>query len=139
MQHTRIFNLFPPKQVVIYACVGAVATCVHLSLVYLFVENFAMHPLFANVFAFFTAFNVSYLGHHNFTFAGHMVDVKEAMRRYALVAMGGFVLNESLFYYFLQIEKFHYLISLLCVLMIVPPITFLLSKCWAFYQREAVT
>ena len=110
---------------------GTLAACVHLGMVALLFQ-FGLHPLFANVFAFATAFGVSYTGHRFVTFPGSRLPHVVAMHRFWWVALASFLLNEGLYTVLLRSTALHYLASLVLVLLIVTPITFTLSRFWAF-------
>lgn len=115
-----------------FGLIGVLAAVVHFLTVIVLVGSIRLVPLLANVFAFLVAFVVSYYGHGRFTFASATRRESGALRRFFLVAVFSFVLNESLFYGFLTFTRWHYAVSLFLVLLIVPPITFGLSKWWAF-------
>ena len=120
-------------QLVKFGCIGTVAAAVHMGVVALLVP-FGLHPLLANIFGFCTAFNVSYFGHRYWTFGnttrlGHIT----SMTRFWWVAVSSFAINESLFFVLLTYTSLYYLVALFVVLIVVVPITFLLSKTWAFY------
>lgn len=107
------------------------ATATHMGVVALLVPV-GMHPLYANIFAFVTAFGVSYLGHRFWTFGERVTSHVTSVTRFFGVAILSFVLNEFLFFLFLHFTALPYLLALFFVLIIVTPITFLLSRLWAF-------
>jgi putative flippase GtrA len=91
-----------------------------------------MPPLYANIFAFIAAFNVSYLGHRYWTFGKSSSRHVTAVTRFLGVAVLSFMLNEFLFFLFLRFTSLPYLFAIFIVLVIVTPITFVLSRIWAF-------
>lgn len=93
-----------------------------------------MAPLLANVVAFAIAFNVSYFGHHNWTFAGDHSH-RETFWRFLTVALASFALNEAM--YFVLLQYLDYRIALAIVLLVVAALTFALSRLWAFRQAPA--
>ena len=119
------------RQIFRFGCVGVLATVTHLGVVALLVPM-GMHPLLANIFAFITAFSISYLGHRFWTFGERVTSHVTSVTRFFGVAILSFVLNEFLYFLFLHFTAFPYLLSLFLVLIIVTPITFLLSRLWAF-------
>jgi putative flippase GtrA len=114
-----------------FGCVGVLATLTHLGVVALLVTA-GIHPLYANIFAFITAFNVSYLGHRYWTFNKNSSPHVTAITRFLGVAILSFLLNEFLFFLFLKFTALPYLLAIFIVLLIVTPTTFLLSRMWAF-------
>jgi putative flippase GtrA len=129
----KIFSRYPlTRQLFYFGIVGTTAAFVQLSIVILLVSFTGLHPLTANIVGFIFAFNVSYFGHRLFTFAGTSTQHHIAVRRLLSVAISNFIANEGLFYIFLMVFKFYYPIALLLVLLILPVITFILSKKWVF-------
>ena len=118
-------------QVMRFGCVGVLAATTNFFIVVLLVSVSKMHPLVANVFAFMIAFQVSFYGHKLWTFSSKGRHLS-SLSKYMIVAGIGFGLNEALYALFLQVFKLHYVPALILVLMIVPPVTFTLSKFWAF-------
>lgn len=123
-----------PTTVFLFFIVGSCAAGVHLGVEYLLVQYMLFTPLAGNILAFLTAMCVGYVGHRYITFQAkerkpsHIV----AMRRYCSVALFGFALNQGLFFVFLRTTHVPYLLALFFVLLIVPPITYILSKQWVF-------
>lgn len=122
-------------QIIRFGLIGCCAAIVNIIMVVWLVEKFNFHPLIANIFAFFIAFNISYLGHRYWSFAEANTKHQTALPRFLLVAIASFILNEGLFYIFLNIFNFYYKIALLLVLIIVPIFTFVSSKWWVFKGR----
>lgn len=119
-------------QVVQFIVVGGAAASTHLLTVALWVALAQVPPLLANVLAFFTSFGVSYCGHAWLTFADAQARHWRAALRYFLVASVSFAGNELLYALALRWLPWHYLASLLAVLLLVAVGTFVFSKFWAF-------
>jgi len=119
-------------QILRFAFIGILASACHFVIVYLLVSSFQFKALIANIFAFFCAFIVSYLGHSLWTFSHIKHEHKLAVRKFFLVASIGFFLNESGYFLLLTYTTLSYLMALLIILFIIPIITFILSKFWAF-------
>jgi putative flippase GtrA len=118
------------RQLARFGVVGVAAMAVHWLAVTILVP-LGLIPLIANVVAFAIAFNVSYLGHRNWTFAStnhHPTTLK----RFFGVALASFVLNEILYYLLLTFTALDYRIALAVVLIAVAALTFVLSRYWAF-------
>lgn len=121
------------RQILKFGVIGSLAAAVHMGVVALLV-NFSLHPLFANIFGFMVAFNVSYLGHRFWTFGNNsrLSHAASAVRFWG-IAVTSFAINEGLFFLFLSFTPLPYLLALFLVLLMVTPITFLLSRSWAFH------
>lgn len=115
-----------------FGIIGTLAALVHMLIVIMIVENINLQPLLANVIAFATAFTVSYFGHNYWTFNHQQRNNQQTVYKFFMVALASFLLNESLFFIFLNIFQLYYPLALFIVLLIVPPLTFIFSKFWAF-------
>lgn len=111
-----------------FGIVGGAAMAVHWLVVTLLVPA-GLAPLGANAIGFGVAFNVSYLGHRNWTFAGAHAH-RTAFWRFLAVALTSFALNEVL--YALLLRWLEYRLALALVLVAVAALTFALSRLWAF-------
>ncbi len=114
-----------------FGIVGVLAMATHYVLVILLV-NFSITPLIANLFAFIGAFQVSYWGHSSWSFSDLSASRRDSFRRFVIISVSGFLLNELLFFLFLKFTDIPYQISLLIVLPFVAGLTFLFSRYWAF-------
>ncbi len=120
------------QQLLKFGCIGSAAAAVHMGVVALLVP-LGLQPLLANIVGFATAFNVSYFGHRLWTFGNHTtLSHKSSMTRFWGIAVTSFSINELFFFLFLNYTTLPYLTALFLVLILVTPITFLLSKSWAF-------
>lgn len=120
------------QQLLRFGCIGAAAAAVHMGVVALLVP-FGLHPLLANIIGFVSAFNVSYLGHRFWTFGNRTpLSHKRSIARFWGIAVTSFAINELLFFLFLNYTTLPYLVALFLVLILVTPITFILSRVWAF-------
>jgi len=122
-----------PAQLLHFGGVGGLAAATHY-IVVLLLAGFGLHPLLANVFAFLTAFQVSYFGHRHLTFAATAAGQphSKTLPRFFLVAVSSFVLNECMFAALLRYTALPYQISLGIVLVLVAGLTFVLSRVFAF-------
>lgn len=123
------------RQIIRFGCIGTAAAGVHMGMVALLVP-LGLQPLLANIIAFVTAFNVSYFGHRFWSFSNTTaLSHQESAARFWIIAVTSFAINELLFFLFLRYTSLPYLAALFLVLLMVTPITFLLSRSWAFAQR----
>lgn len=119
-------------QIARFGVVGVMAAAVHLSMVFFLVETYHWQPLVANIFAFLTAFQVSYWGNRRWTFDRTVTLHRVAFPRLLFLNSMSFVMNEGLFYFFLAVFHLPYMLALFLVLTILPIATFTLSKFWVF-------
>ena len=124
-------------QLLQFVLVGGGAAATHLAVVGLLVSLLQMPPLWANVLAFLVAFVVSYNGHALLTFSESQARGWSVVARFFAVACLSFVANELLYYIALHWLHWHYFWSLAAVLVLVAIGTFVMSKFWAFKNREA--
>ena len=125
--------MIKPKQLLHFGGVGGLAAATHY-LVVLLLVGVGLHPLLANVFAFLTAFQVSYFGHRHLTFADSAAGLahSQTLPRFFLVAVSSFLLNEVMFAALLKYTALPYQLSLGIVLVLVAGLTFVLSRVFAF-------
>ena len=135
MSALKLLHLLPPT--LRFVLVGGSAAATHLVIVWALVQDAQWPPLGANVVAFLLAFWVSYAGHFLLTFASAGAAHRQALPRFFIIACSAFVVNELLYLAALRWLSWHYLISLLAVLLIVAAGTFVSSKLWAFARTDA--
>jgi putative flippase GtrA len=122
-------------QICRFGIVGLVSTIVHYT-VALWLEQLSIHLLCGNIIAFFVAFQISYLGHSLWSFELRKGEKWRAMKRFLLISVGGFLLNESLLLLFTKHTSLTSQVTLGIVLCIVAGLTYLGSKIWAFAPFE---
>lgn len=118
-------------QLMRFAIVGLIAASVHFCTVVLLVQCLLIAPLLANIVGFLAGFQVTYWGHHLWTFSEVAVLHRIALPKLLLVQLIAFAANELLFYIFLSLHL-SYWIALLIVLTILPIFTFIVNKRWVF-------
>lgn len=111
--------------------VGAVAFVLHFGTAALLVP-LGVPPLVANVFAFLIALAASLTGHARFTFGAPPRRTGAALRRFAVVAVVGFALNEASYAALLADTTLDYRVALLLVLGAVAVLTNVAARDWAF-------
>ena len=129
-----VFKIELLKQIIRFGLVGSSAALVNFSIVVALVETGLFTPLAANIFAFFIAFHVSYFGHRYWTFHRSSQPHKSAMPRLLLLSITNFIINEGIFYVFLNTFKLPYPIALFFTLAVLPVITFTINKLWVFRE-----
>ena len=88
----------------------------------------------ANIVAFLGALGVSYLGNSIFTF-GVQARRAGAFARFFAMSAAAFALIQGLVWVLTGPARWPYWASLMVVLVVVPPLTFLISKYWALAER----
>lgn len=117
------------RQLVRYLVVGGLGTAVHLALLAFCVEALRLDPVFGAVIGFVGALLVSYGLNRHWTFRLHGTG---RPWRYAVVSLGGLMLNTALMYTLVKRFGWPYLPAQLSVVLIVPLSNFLLNRYWAF-------
>lgn len=120
-----------PRHLIYFSGIGVSAAIVHIVVVLYLVTYAQLQPLIANVIAFLTAFNVSYLGHKYLSFSQLNNQKQLSLPHYFLVASTAGLLNELLYYILLNYTSLNYLSSLILVLGSIAVYTYTASRFWA--------
>jgi len=129
------------SQIAKFGGVGICATATHVAFFSLFIEIFGISQLVSNFLAFCLAFGVSFFGHFYWTFASDARpgrDVGAALPRFLVTALIGLGLNTGIVFIVDAVLRLPYLYSVLGMTFLVPPILFLISRYWAFFQPKAL-
>ncbi|MCG5498948.1 GtrA family protein [Ectothiorhodospira variabilis] len=119
------------RSLTFFALVGASATATHLGVAWL-VLSLSDHSVFvANALAFVVAFVVSYLGHSRLTFVAR----KSSLHRFALVALGGFALNNLLLGGVVFSGLLDGFLAIVVATLAVPLLVYFAARFWAFDSR----
>jgi len=114
-----------------FALVGCVATATHVLVFISLVELLSVGPVVSAGAAFIFALFVSYgmIYHWTFSVSGpHRV----MLPRFVLVAVLGLLLNLGITYAVVDMAGYWYGYALLLVVLLVPLVTFVISKLWVF-------
>jgi putative flippase GtrA len=114
-----------------FGMVGITATAVHILMVWLLLSKTALPPLIANMFAFLTAFGISFAGNYLWTF-GSPGNPGKAMRRFVLISASAFAVNTLLLASLLRGGWLSPTVAAIVSAAVVPTITFLASRLWGF-------
>lgn len=123
--------MISPREFGAFTAVGTTATGVHLGVVATGVP-LGISPLLANVVGFFFSFTVSFIGHARWSFPIARKDVALAMRRFAVVSVLTFGLNELCFAGALRWSTVDYRLALFGIILSIAGLKMLVSKHWAF-------
>lgn len=114
-----------------FALVGIVTTILHFIIVIFLVSLLHVSPLIANGIAFAISVNASFFGHKYYTFSHLPKKQKLRYPHFMFIAFLSFLLNELLYFLFLDYTVIDYRIALVLVIGIVAIFTFFASKYWA--------
>lgn len=115
-----------------FVAVGCAAAATHFSVVLALVRGWDARPLVANVGGWAVAFCVSFAGHWNLTFRASGAPLAQAVTRFFLVSLAGFLANELAYALLLHLGGLRYDVALGIVLVGIAVMTYLLSSRWAF-------
>jgi putative flippase GtrA len=119
-----------------FGVVGALATATHVSLYVLLVEWPELDPLTSNFLAFCVALLVTFLGNYHWTFAEEVRSGKlkrlRSFLKLSLAALTGLALNSAIVVLIVDILRLEYLLAIPFMVTLVPVVTFLITRLWAF-------
>lgn len=118
-----------------FGFVGALATLVHM-LVGATLIHSGWHALAANPISFLIAFVLSFMGHYGFSFSDQEKDMATSLKRFALVACGGFVINEAFLGLLVWSTALPQIPSLVLATGVAAIVTFFASRNWAFRRLQ---
>lgn len=120
------------KQISKFICIGTLAAVVNFIVDIFLVELISIKPLIANIFGFIISFQVSFIGHRFWTFYEEGIkDTHIVWIKFLIIALSSLALNQLLYAIYLMFIN-NYIIALFFALITVPPLTFIVSKLWAF-------
>ncbi|PAT43532.1 GtrA family protein [Vandammella animalimorsus] len=118
-----------------FGTVGALATFVHLLIVWLLLKQTSTPLIIANTLAFLAAFVFSFIGNYIWTFRSPG-KARRAMLRFFLIAASAFFINTLVLHALAQSGRFSALSAAMTSASLVPLISFLASKLWGFKTHE---
>ncbi len=116
-----------------FGFVGAIATLVHMLIGAMLIHS-GWTALVANPISFLIAFVVSFMGHYGFSFSDQEKEMATSLKRFALVACAGFVVNETLLALLVWLTPLPQIASLIISTGAAAIVTFVSSRNWAFRQ-----
>ena len=114
-----------------FAVSGGLATVTHVVVFVVLVEWLGLRPVLAATPAFVLALLVSYGANYHWTFAANGPH-RLMLPRFVAVALIGLALNLLITYSVVDLAGYWYGYALLLVVLIVPLLTFTLSRVWVF-------
>jgi putative flippase GtrA len=121
------------REVVGFLVIGIIGTVIHVSVGLSVNSLLKVSPLTANVIGYTSAFTFSYFGNSAATFGRSARDLPQFVR-FMTVSLAMFGLNEAIVFAGLTYAHLPYKLALVPALTIVPVVSFLVSKVWAFQR-----
>jgi len=118
-------------QLMRFGVIGGLAAVTHYCIA-IYLTDQQVAAAWANLVAFIIAFWVSYFGHRYFSFDAGDLSHQQTLPRFILVAVFGFILNESLLLLMLHFTKISIALGLPFIIVITAIFTFILSRQFAF-------
>lgn len=120
-----------------FGAVGLLATGIHAAVFLALVSAMPTAPLMANFLAFCVAISVSFSGHFTWTFCADRSGLSRwekvcIFRRFAVVALLGLALNTGTVFLITDVFLWPPAYAAVPMVTVVPSISFLASKYWAF-------
>jgi len=117
-----------------FAAVGVVATALHIAVFALLVETSPVDPVAATAIAFGVAFVAGYLMNRRWTFRSTGAWTAE-LPRYLATQLAGLALNAAIMAIAVHALALSPYAGLAASLLLVPPLSYLLARRWAFASR----
>jgi putative flippase GtrA len=115
----------------VFAMVGAAATAVHVGTALTAKQFGGLSPLEANLAGYCAAVGVSYLGNAWLTFRRPTRNLAQ-FGRFLAVSLAALALNQALVYLLVERAGWPFWLALGPVVVMVPVLSFILSRLWAF-------
>ncbi len=123
------------KPLLRFAVSGGLATATHVLVFVMLVEWLSVRPVWAAAPAFVVALFISYGMNYHWTFSASGLH-RVLLPRFVVVALLGLVLNLGITYAVVDVAHYWYGYALLLVVLLVPLVTFFLSKFWVFKEQS---
>ena len=121
------------RQLLRFGLVGALATLVHMLIGVTLIHS-GWPALAANPVSFVIAFVVSFMGHYGFSFSDQEADIVTSLKRFSIVACGGFIANEALLAVLVWSGGVPQILALVFSTGTAAVGTFFASRNWAFQK-----
>jgi putative flippase GtrA len=117
-----------------FALIGLAATCVHVIMALAARSALHLEPLAANFVGYGCAVGFSYIGNARLTFGRPAWDAGQ-FSRFLLVSLLGLALNQAIVHLLVDRAGWPFWLALGPVVVLVPLLSFVLLKIWAFGER----
>ena len=119
------------KKIWKFGAIGFLSTVIHLTLVAGMIFFLGINVLHANFLAFVIAVSVSFFGHYHWTFRSQVAKSRSFIKFLVIAAIAFFV-NNTFLVTLLGLEYLTKIQSVMIAVLIIPVITFTLSRLWVF-------
>ena len=114
-----------------FAVVGAIATAIHAAVFAALIETTRIDPVAATVVAFAVAFAAGFVLNRRWTF-GSRANPAAQLPRYLAAQLAGLALSAAIMYLSVHVQRWSPYAGLAASIVLVPPLTFALSRWWVF-------
>lgn len=114
-----------------FAVAGAIATAIHAAVFALLIEATRIDPVAATVAAFSVAFLAGFALNRVWTF-GSRADPLAQLPRYLAAQLAGLACSAAIMYVSVHAQRWSPYVGLALSIVLVPPLTFALSRWWVF-------
>jgi putative flippase GtrA len=122
------------REIPLFVIVGVAATLTNYFAA-LAAERLGAGPLLAGFLGYLSAVGLSYVGNSRLTFRRPVLHGPQ-FARFAAISLTGLAINLSLVFIGAHLLGRPLWLALVPVVLVVPAVTFLMSKFWAFRHRE---
>lgn len=112
-----------------YGLVGIVSTFLHILMATFLIYIYSMNIVYANWFAFISAFSFSYIGNTKFVFKQKVH--KQNFKKFLSVSFITFFII-TIISYFGKMYQVNSYITIFIIAIVIPTTTFILHKTWTF-------
>ena len=118
----------------LFALIGVIATGVHVVTALAARTGLQLEPLTANFVGYACAVGFSYVGNARLTFGRPTRNMGQFIR-FLVVSLVGLALNQTIIHLLVDIAGWPFWLALGPVVVLVPLLSFVLLKVWAFGER----
>jgi len=126
------------RQVSRFIIIGGFATTVHICTALTLNEGVGVLPFWANLAAFLFSWLISYFGNFFWTFETNSTH-QWSMPRFGFTSITGLVLNQLIVWTATEVMGLSLRWALVPVVLVVPTVSFVMSRYWAFLSRTTAT
>ena len=116
-----------------YGIVGLISTTVHLTVLWVLINQTDMSIIYINSYAFMFAFIFSFFGNFYFTFKAKSIAI--TMIRFFLISLFAFFINTFLLITIMSTDLFTPFVSAIFSFIIIPIFHYSASRFWAFNKK----
>jgi putative flippase GtrA len=123
------------REIATFGVIGVVATTTHAAIALFMNQHLGIAPFTANFLAYCCAFSVSYFGNARFTFGRPAFRGRQFLK-FVSISLLGLALSQALTFLCTGVLGLPYTLALIPIVTLVPILSFVLSKAYAFAQEH---